>query len=352
MCFAIMCLMAPVPTKTGTTSGMARMRRTVSGRLYKMKKRGARRANDLKSLWKSVDRLPTYALDNRKDYTTAQRAGSVALQSARFATLGLLGGSVGQVVTDLVSSALAAAGQSPSTAPGALRGIDARLAEAALAEAATLTSLGAGLASAVVDSVGAAADPQIGIGSSSLALSDYVLAEAESALSTGLTDVNALGAPGGAALDIADLAITRVLGIGRPDADLLLPLTQGQPPTIDAGTLADAIVAVEAALEQADLVFGIELDPTVLEYFASIAEPVARVPAFVVTAAAWALFLGVSTNLRYQLVCGVEQWLEGTPLADNRATLGATMTAVRLGNNVLGGVQFVQIAEFMRATLA
>lgn len=65
-------------------------------------------------------------------------------------------------------------------------------------------------------------------------------------------------------------------------------------------------------------------------------------------ACVWAVFLAVSANVRYQLLCGVEQWLEGTPLAKRPAVMALATGALRLANNLLGCVQFFQIAALIR----
>ncbi|KDD72152.1 hypothetical protein H632_c3782p0, partial [Helicosporidium sp. ATCC 50920] len=70
------------------------------------------------------------------------------------------------------------------------------------------------------------------------------------------------------------------------------------------------------------------------------------IPPLLKTALVWGLFMGVSANLRYQTVFGIESLVDRT-VAKSVPALGyATTLAVRFGNNVLGGEQFVDLARW------
>jgi hypothetical protein len=70
-------------------------------------------------------------------------------------------------------------------------------------------------------------------------------------------------------------------------------------------------------------------------------------PPVVGTALVWGIFMGVSSNLRYQAVFGVER-LVGESAAARRlpALAAATTVAVRFVNNVVGGEQFIDFARY------
>ena len=73
----------------------------------------------------------------------------------------------------------------------------------------------------------------------------------------------------------------------------------------------------------------------------------APLPPVVGTALVWGIFMGVSSNLRYQAVFGVER-LVGESAAARRlpALAAATTVAVRFVNNVVGGEQFIDFARY------
>lgn len=336
------------------------MCRSISGRIRKIQKdteEGARGA--LKRLNRQLNRLPTYAFDNHQSYTVAERVGSVAYNGARFASLGLLGGSVGQFITDILTGVLATRNQParvpPPTAPlvdfpdatlpvpdvPVELVVDPTVVAAAAGPQASsqATSVAMSVAASVADSVAPSAS--IRLASSSLQLSNIVDAVPFDADLMGPAQMEL------SAMDVPDPALLAAMGLFPSQPRSLVP---GIAPE---SSLLDAFRAAAAAEASADVVAGpgAESAPTVLDYLTSMAEPVARVPAIVTTAAAWAVFLGVSSNVRYQLVCGVEQWLEQGPFSGRPKALGAVMTVLRLGNNVLGGFQYVQIAEFVRATM-
>lgn len=71
------------------------------------------------------------------------------------------------------------------------------------------------------------------------------------------------------------------------------------------------------------------------------------VPPLFRTACVWALFMGLSSNTRYQIVFGLERLVEGTiiakkvPMIANLATI-----AIRFANNIYGGEQFIDMARW------
>ncbi|KAJ8903007.1 hypothetical protein NDN08_006323 [Rhodosorus marinus] len=74
-------------------------------------------------------------------------------------------------------------------------------------------------------------------------------------------------------------------------------------------------------------------------------EPLRRMPEVIPNSLGWGLFMASSSNLRFQLVEGIELGLARL-LKDQDAALKALIIAIRFANNLYGGVQFVQ---FFRA---
>jgi len=65
------------------------------------------------------------------------------------------------------------------------------------------------------------------------------------------------------------------------------------------------------------------------------------------TALVWGLFMGVSSNTRYQVVAGLERAMELTPLAKSLPLTANVFTVfVRFVNNIYGGEQFVDMARW------
>lgn len=73
-------------------------------------------------------------------------------------------------------------------------------------------------------------------------------------------------------------------------------------------------------------------------------EPERSLPAVVPNALAWGAFMGVSSNVRFQLVEGVEVVL-GRVLSGNVRNL--CVVGLRFGNNYWGGVQFVKFFRWL-----
>ena len=64
------------------------------------------------------------------------------------------------------------------------------------------------------------------------------------------------------------------------------------------------------------------------------------------TALTWGLFMGVSSNLRYQAVFGAERAVDKA-LAGRLPQLAyVTSLVIRFGNNIVGGEQFVDLARW------
>jgi len=68
-----------------------------------------------------------------------------------------------------------------------------------------------------------------------------------------------------------------------------------------------------------------------------------ELPETIPNAGCWALHMAISSNVRYQTVNGIDMVV--FPLM-NRGVFKAYSTAIRLGNNVLGGMSFATIARF------
>ncbi|CAA0832629.1 reticulata-related 1 [Striga hermonthica] len=71
------------------------------------------------------------------------------------------------------------------------------------------------------------------------------------------------------------------------------------------------------------------------------------VPPLVQSAALWGVFLAVSSNTRYQIINGLERFVEASPLAKKMPPLAMAFTVgVRFANNIYGGMQFVDWARW------
>ncbi|KAF7851478.1 hypothetical protein BT93_L3823 [Corymbia citriodora subsp. variegata] len=71
------------------------------------------------------------------------------------------------------------------------------------------------------------------------------------------------------------------------------------------------------------------------------------VPPLVKSAALWGVFLAVSSNTRYQIINGLERLVEASPLAKRMPPVAMAFTVgVRFGNNIYGGMQFVDWARW------
>ncbi|XP_027342887.1 protein RETICULATA-RELATED 1, chloroplastic [Abrus precatorius] len=70
------------------------------------------------------------------------------------------------------------------------------------------------------------------------------------------------------------------------------------------------------------------------------------VPPLLQSAALWGFFLAVSSNTRYQIINGLEQLVEASPVAKKVPLVAMAFTVgVRFGNNIYGGMQFVDWAK-------
>eukprot|EP00879_Flechtneria_rotunda_P008260 GHRR01008653.1.p1 GENE.GHRR01008653.1~~GHRR01008653.1.p1 ORF type:complete len:418 (+),score=173.82 GHRR01008653.1:222-1475(+) len=70
------------------------------------------------------------------------------------------------------------------------------------------------------------------------------------------------------------------------------------------------------------------------------------VPPLVKTALVWGLFMGVSSNLRYQAVFGLERLVDMTIAKKVPAIAYGTTVAIRFVNNVIGGENFIDMARW------
>ncbi|GBG92008.1 hypothetical protein CBR_g54103 [Chara braunii] len=71
------------------------------------------------------------------------------------------------------------------------------------------------------------------------------------------------------------------------------------------------------------------------------------IPPLLKTAACWALFMGVSSNLRYQMINGMERVVEASVIAKHVPQVAMAFTVgIRFANNIYGGMQFVDLARW------
>ncbi|PPR89410.1 hypothetical protein GOBAR_AA31270 [Gossypium barbadense] len=71
------------------------------------------------------------------------------------------------------------------------------------------------------------------------------------------------------------------------------------------------------------------------------------VPPLLRTASLWGVFLAVSANARYQIINGLEQLVEASPVTKQVPPVAMAFTiGVRFANNVYGGMQFVDWAKW------
>lgn len=64
------------------------------------------------------------------------------------------------------------------------------------------------------------------------------------------------------------------------------------------------------------------------------------------TALVWGLFMGVSSNLRYQAVFGLERLVDATVARRVPQVAYATTVGIRFVNNVIGGENFIDMARW------
>jgi hypothetical protein len=70
------------------------------------------------------------------------------------------------------------------------------------------------------------------------------------------------------------------------------------------------------------------------------------IPPLFESAALWGVFLGLSSNARYQIINGLERVVEGSTAAKRIPVVAMAFTVgVRFANNVYGGMQFVDWAK-------
>ena len=75
-------------------------------------------------------------------------------------------------------------------------------------------------------------------------------------------------------------------------------------------------------------------------------EDAVDIPPIGLTALTWGYFMGISSNLRYQLVVGTERLVDSTL---DRAVPGSgymASSAIRFANNVVGGHHFIDVARW------
>ncbi|CAH9061687.1 unnamed protein product [Cuscuta europaea] len=73
-------------------------------------------------------------------------------------------------------------------------------------------------------------------------------------------------------------------------------------------------------------------------------EPPNKAPPTVLNAATWAAHMGISSNLRYQTLNGIEFWLAKS-LVHRPLVFKSSVVVLRCLNNVVGGVSFVLLAR-------
>jgi hypothetical protein len=70
------------------------------------------------------------------------------------------------------------------------------------------------------------------------------------------------------------------------------------------------------------------------------------VPPLVMTALVWGLFMGCSSNVRYQTVFGLERLVDATIAKRVPAIAYGTTIAIRFVNNIIGGENFIDMARW------
>ena len=76
-------------------------------------------------------------------------------------------------------------------------------------------------------------------------------------------------------------------------------------------------------------------------HFTGTSEHDVAVPPLFRTALVWGLFMGVSSNLRYQVVFGLERLVDLTIARQVPQVAYGTTVAIRFVNNVIGGENFI-----------
>jgi hypothetical protein len=69
-------------------------------------------------------------------------------------------------------------------------------------------------------------------------------------------------------------------------------------------------------------------------------------PPVLLTGLTWGLFMGVSSNVRYQIVYGLERGVDATVARKFPAAAYAATLAFRFVNNVIGGENFIDMARW------
>lgn len=86
--------------------------------------------------------------------------------------------------------------------------------------------------------------------------------------------------------------------------------------------------------------------PPTRRHFAGPSEHDVAVPPLFRTALVWGLFMGVSSNLRYQAVFGLERLVDATVARRVPQVAYATTVGIRFVNNVIGGENFIDMARW------
>ncbi|KAI0561272.1 hypothetical protein FGB62_88g04 [Gracilaria domingensis] len=76
-------------------------------------------------------------------------------------------------------------------------------------------------------------------------------------------------------------------------------------------------------------------------------EPERPMPAVIPNSAAWGVFMGVSSNTRFQLVEGLELGIAKLFAGRANSVVNGSIIALRFANNYWGGVQFVQFFRYL-----
>ncbi|KAI8462697.1 MAG: hypothetical protein J3K34DRAFT_455167 [Monoraphidium minutum] len=81
-------------------------------------------------------------------------------------------------------------------------------------------------------------------------------------------------------------------------------------------------------------------------HFAGPSEHDVEVPPLLMTSLVWGLFMGVSSNLRYQVVFGLERLVDMTIARKVPQVAYGTTVGIRFVNNVIGGENFIDLARW------
>lgn len=81
-------------------------------------------------------------------------------------------------------------------------------------------------------------------------------------------------------------------------------------------------------------------------HFHGESEHSVAVPPLLQTSLVWGLFMGVSSNIRYQTVFGLERLVDMTIAKKVPQVAYGTTVALRFYNNIVGGEEYIDLARW------